>query len=181
MAYNRAKAALDRPGWLQNEMIEDLTIRTGKIFDVDGGTFADQAYDPNPIIPGGDDGNFSGWGMDDQEMGEDGLVGELVYLGNSDTWWLCDADDVDKSTNLLGILTENTTTGNVGRILFMGFTYLSTWNWIASIGGPLYISPTPGAITVTQPSVTGQQVRKIGYPYSATVVYFNPSTTVIEL
>lgn len=47
--------------------------------------------------------------------------------------------------------------------------------------GRIYASTDPGAITQAAPSGSGDQVQDLGYHYSASVIYFNPSPTIIEI
>ena len=53
------------------------------------------------------------------------------------------------------------------------------WNW--SIGVPLYVSGTLGAITATKPSGSGDIVRTVGYAVTADVIFFNPSSDYVTL
>ena len=46
----------------------------------------------------------------------------------------------------------------------------------------MYISTTAGGMDTTRPSASGDFVRIVGYcTTTANVIYFNPSTTWIEL
>lgn len=67
-----------------------------------------------------------------------------------------------------------------GTILLQGFIRHDSWNW--TIGGLLYASgATPGAMTQTAPSGTGDFVQVVGVALSDDVVYFNPSLTMVEV
>ena len=45
----------------------------------------------------------------------------------------------------------------------------------------LYVDVTPGVITATKPSGSGDQVQVIGYAVSSTVIYFKPDLTLVEI
>lgn len=67
-----------------------------------------------------------------------------------------------------------------GRYLMCGLACSSGWSW--TVGSPLYVdASTAGAMTQTAPSGTGKIVQIVGWAMSATVIYFNPSNTWIEL
>ena len=44
-----------------------------------------------------------------------------------------------------------------------------------------YLSVTPGGLSSTQPTATGDIVRVVGYAIAADEIYFNPSQEWIEL
>jgi len=70
----------------------------------------------------------------------------------------------------------------VDGVTFMssGFIRDDSWSWTA--GDLLYVSKdTAGAITATAPSTSTNQVQCIGYALSATIIYFNPPMTFIEV
>jgi hypothetical protein len=68
----------------------------------------------------------------------------------------------------------------VGSYLLKGFARDDTWAW--TIGAPLYVShTTAGALTETVPTGTGKVVQIVGYAVSATIIYFSPDVTFIEL
>jgi hypothetical protein len=52
------------------------------------------------------------------------------------------------------------------------------YNW--TVGGILYASAaTAGLLTQTAPSTSGNQVQVVGYAYTADIVYFSPSLTMV--
>ena len=54
--------------------------------------------------------------------------------------------------------------------------------WSLTVGSPIYVdASTAGAITQTAPTGSGKIVQKVGFALTATVVYFNPSGTWVEL
>jgi hypothetical protein len=107
-------------------------------------------------------------------------AGKLYYLSGS-TWTETDADGVLQGADqLLGIALGSNPTAN--GVLLRGFfdanSYLSNF----SAGKAVYISTTGGGMDTTAPSGGGDYVRIVGYcTTTANVIYFNPSTTWVEL
>jgi len=107
-------------------------------------------------------------------------AGKLYYL-NGAQWTEVDADaPATGADQLLGIAmgSSPTTDGVLIRGFFRAYTYLSNF----SGGKAVYISTTAGGMDTTAPSGTGDFVRVVGYCTNANnVIYFNPSSTWIEL
>ena len=107
-------------------------------------------------------------------------AGKLYYLSGS-TWTETDADAVVSGADqLLGIALGSSPTSN--GVLIRGFfdanSYLSNF----SAGKAVYISTTAASMDTTAPSGAGDFVRIVGYcTTTANVIYFNPSTTWVEL
>ncbi|HIB01964.1 MAG TPA: hypothetical protein EYN27_04520 [Rhodospirillales bacterium] len=106
-------------------------------------------------------------------------AGKIYYLNSSGAWTETDADAVATSDGLVGIALG---TGASDGVLLRGFfdatTYLS--NFVA--GSPVYLSATAASMDTTQPAGAGDVVRCVGYcTNTANVIYFNPSSTTIEL
>lgn len=99
---------------------------------------------------------------------------DLVYMGSGGKWLEADADATGTSINMLGIALEVSSDTNPLNVALPGsFVRDDTWNW--TIGVPLYVSGTLGAITETAPSGSGDVVRTVGFAVTADVIYFNPS------
>ena len=104
----------------------------------------------------------------------------MYYLSGS-TWAETDADGVSYGAEcLLGIALGSSPTSN--GVLLRGFfdanSYLSNF----SAGKAVYVSTTGGGMDTTRPSGSGDFVRIVGYcTTTANVIYFNPSTTWVEL
>jgi len=107
-------------------------------------------------------------------------TGKLYYL-NGASWAEVDADaPATGADQLLGIAmgSSPTTDGLLVKGFFRAHTYLSNF----SGGKAVYISTTAGGMNTTAPSGTGDFVRVVGYCTNANdVIYFNPSSTWIEL
>jgi hypothetical protein len=106
-------------------------------------------------------------------------AGKIYFLNSSGAWTETDADAIPTSDGLLAIaLGSSPSNGMLLRGFFDATTYLS--NFISGL--PVYISATAAAMDTTKPSGTGKIVRCIGYcTNTANVIYFNPSSTTIEL
>ena len=106
-------------------------------------------------------------------------IGKIYYLNSSGVWTETDADGIATSDGLLGIaLGTAAADGVLLRGFFDATTYLS--NFIAGL--PVYLSATAANMDTTQPSGTNKVVRCVGYcTNTANVIYFNPSSTTVEL
>ena len=107
--------------------------------------------------------------------GEDVTVMDLVYFKSDGEWWKTDADAAATAGGvMLAISLETKSDGQAMKVALPGsFVRDDTWNW--TVGAPLYVSLSPGAITATAPSATDDVVRVVGFAVSADVIYFNPS------
>ena len=107
-------------------------------------------------------------------------TGMLYYLNGTD-WREVDADAIATGADqMLGIALGSNPSSN--GVLIRGFfdatSYLSNF----SAGKAVYISTTGGSMDTTAPSGGGDFVRIVGYcTTTANVIYFNPSTTWVEL
>lgn len=100
-------------------------------------------------------------------------AGKLYYWTGT-TWSLADADVAAAASSLLAIAIANTS----GKGML-----LQGWVKAASglANGQLYMSPTAGEVTATQPSTTGQYVRVIGHGMNDVSFRFNPSNDFYEV
>ncbi len=107
-------------------------------------------------------------------------AGKLYYL-NGSAWTDVDADaPASGADQLLGIALGSSPTSD--GLLLRGFFDASSYLSNFSGGKAVYISTTAGGMDTTQPSGTGDYVRVVGYcTNTANVIYFDPSSTWIEL
>ena len=107
-------------------------------------------------------------------------TGKLYFLSGS-TWAETDADAIATGADqMLGIAlgSNPASDGVLIRGFFDANSYLSNF----SAGKAVYVSTTAGGMDTTAPSGGGDYVRIIGYcTPTANVIYFNPSTTWVEL
>ena len=108
-------------------------------------------------------------------------AGKLYYLHTDGAWTETDADAASSGGDqLLGIALGSApgTHGVLLRGFFDAHTYLDTH----SAGKAVYIGTTAANMTTTAPSATGDIIRIIGYcTPTSKVIYFNPSSTFVEL
>ena len=97
-----------------------------------------------------------------------GANGDLEYADGSDS----------TSTPCIALALE--TGGGEKEVLLGGFIRNDAWNW-TDIGEPVYLSTTPGGLTQTAPSGSGEQVQIVGIAKSADIVYFKPDLVVVEI
>lgn len=100
---------------------------------------------------------------------------EAVYMDSSSTWQLTDADAITTAGSVvIALAAEAGTSTNPLRVILPGtFVRNDAWNW--TIGGTIYLSTTPGALTQTAPSGTDDVVRICGRAVTADVIWWNPS------
>ena len=112
-------------------------------------------------------GEIVNWGTTSTTAGK-------LYYWTGTAWALADADVLSAASSLLAIATSN----NSGKGML-----LQGWVKAASglANGQLYMSPTAGEYTTTQPSATGQYVRVIGHGMNDLTFRFNPSNDFYEV
>lgn len=111
------------------------------------------------------------------KFGTGTLVAGQVYTHASGAWVAVDADASTTTEGLLGMAlgTSPTTHG----LLVHGVGYLS--HDPGAAGDVLYVHTSPGELSATQPSATGDFVRVAGYCLADNKVFFSPSQDFIEV
>ena len=105
-------------------------------------------------------------------------IGALLYLNTDGNYDMADATSsitIDKK--LVLALEEGT---GSKKVLNIGFMRNDSWNW-SLIGSAVYASTTPGELTQTAPSNSGDQVRRVGFATHSNRIWFNPSNDIIEI
>ena len=106
---------------------------------------------------------------------------DCVYLGSAGTWLLTDADAASTSLGLLAIAMQSRTSTQLTKVALPGTIIRNdSWNW-ATVGAPIYLSVTSGALTQTITTGTNKVVRVVGYALTDDCIYFNPSPNYITL
>jgi hypothetical protein len=95
---------------------------------------------------------------------------EIVYLNASSQWVLADANGTG-TYPARGIAIATATTGNATTVLIQGTVRNDAWDWTP--GGTLYLSATPGALTQSAPSTSGDKVQQVGYALTADIAAFD--------
>jgi len=103
---------------------------------------------------------------------------EAVYLTTTG-WALTDADATATAGGvMLGLAATAGTASNPLTVVLKGIVRNDGWTW-ATVGAPLYLSTTAGALTETAPSGTDDVQRIVGYVLSDDCIYWNPSNDYI--
>jgi hypothetical protein len=79
----------------------------------------------------------------------------------------------------IGMAMADIANDGTGTVLLQGFIRDDTYNF-TTIGAPLYLSETAGAITATAPTTDGAFVQVVGVALTADIAYLNPSLDIIE-
>jgi hypothetical protein len=121
----------------------------------------------------------------DLKIANTSVTAGLVYnlgeaAGPVPEWFVTDASTLALSTGLLAVATD---TGAGVNMMQKGLVVLSGFGGFKN-GSILYLSASsPGTLTTSSPSGTGQVVRLVGYVVDQTIglVYFDPSQEWIEI
>jgi len=106
-----------------------------------------------------------------------GMTAGDVYVWNGTNWVQVDGDAEATTKGLMGVALGASSADD--GLLTHGVAYLS--HDPGAAGDILYVSPTAGYLTSTQPSTTGQFVRVAGYCLADNKVFFSPSQDFIEV
>ena len=103
--------------------------------------------------------------------------GEVCYLAAADSRWeLADADAATTADRMLGIcVLAAAADGNATVMLLMGTIRADTKFPALTIGSPVYVGETAGAIQVAIPTGADNVIRRVGFALTADEIYFNPS------
>jgi len=106
-------------------------------------------------------------------------IGQAVYCGGDSKMELADADAA-ASMPVIALATGTIAENDTGEFLLHGFFRDDSWTW--TIGGLLYPSLTPGALTQDVSGyTTPDQVQVVGIAITATIILFNPSYELVEI
>lgn len=172
MTIGELKAEINASAGSMSNLADDTTPQLGGDLDMNQKSFV---YDPTPA----DDHSWNGhvWAG---TAGENLAFGDVCYLKGSDRkFYRADADAEATAKGLIVMATAAISADASGVFLRMGFIRDDSWAWGESV--ELYIHTAPGNPTATKPSGSGDIVRIIGYPYSATVIWFEPDTAYAEV
>lgn len=109
------------------------------------------------------------------DTAETSAFGEVCFINSSGAAELADADAAGESPAVM--LSLGATHPASAQFLMIGFAEDATWNW--TVGGKIYLSDTPGAMTQTAPTTTGDVVQVLGVATHADRIWFNPSLDTI--
>lgn len=101
---------------------------------------------------------------------------DLLYLSSSG--YNKAKADADETIPCTAMCVE--TGAGVRKVLKRGYVKNNSWSWTP--GQLLYASTdTAGGVTATLPAASGNRVQIIGYAESATIMYFNPDYTFVQV
>ena len=107
-------------------------------------------------------------------------AGKLMFLDSNGVWKYTDANAPAAAGGVLLAIALGTAVAD--GLLIRGFFDAATIQGSFIKGGVCYISEVAGTIDFTAPSGVGDTIRIVGYGTdTANVIYFNPSSTWIEL
>jgi len=110
-------------------------------------------------------------------VGETVAFGDLLYFD----WTAKEYKKADKgdaaTMPVVAIALEAKDDGEACLLLRRGFIRDDTWDF----GAAVVMAGAAGAPTTTLPSTAGDQVQRIGQAISADVMWFDPSSTVVEV
>jgi len=113
-----------------------------------------------------------------RQAGENLVFLNSCYLKSDGKYWKTDADAAASMPSRLVAL--GTISAN-GWGLFMKEGFLRCDALNLTIGGPIFPGLTPGELTQTQVSATGDQSQKVGVAESADVIDYDPDLTILEI
>lgn len=155
-----------------SDVVADTTPQLGGDLDLNQKSVV---YDPTPT----DDHTWNGhvW---TGTAGENLAFGDVCYLKGSDRkFYKVDADAEATTKGLIVMATASISADASGVFLRKGFIRDDSWNWGEAV--ELYAPTTPGNPTSTKPDGSGDIVRIVAYPFSATVIWFEPDTAYAEV
>ena len=111
-------------------------------------------------------------------VGEAVAIADLLYMKSDGKYHKADAD---AATTMPGVVMamEAISANASGRLLHYGYYRDDSWSW--TVGGLLYVSPTPGNPTQTRPTGSGQQVQVVGHAIASNIIFFKPISELVEI
>ena len=126
----------------------------------------------------GSDDTYTGTTITGLNAGATIAQWEAVYLDGSSTWQLADANGTNTYPSR-GLAVAAYSSTNPATVLVLGTVRNDAWNWTP--GGTIYLSGTPGGLTQTAPSTSGDQVQQVGYALTADIAFFDFNSTYLTV
>jgi len=114
----------------------------------------------------------------DGVAGETLALPEVCYRKSDSKFWKADADAAS-TMPVIALATAAISAAASGVLLLKGYVRDDTWTW--TVGGLIYASVTPGGLSQTAPSESGDQVQVVGVAITADIMYFDPSPVLVEI
>ena len=128
--------------------------------------------------PAADNGAGTQSIFDSAMVGESVAFPDLLYLKDDGKWWKADADAA-ATMPVLRMALETKSADQACSMLVHGRVRDDDWTW--TVGGIIYASTAPGALTQTPPSGTADVVQIVGEAYAANKMIFNPDLSFLEV
>lgn len=117
------------------------------------------------------DDAYDGITLSGRNFGETVAIGQLVYLDDTaGEWKLADADAAGLFP-ARGIAVNGGNDGDAAVVMVMGV--LRVDDWAFTEGATLYLSDTPGLVSGTAPSGSGDCIQVVGFALSDDEAFFN--------
>jgi hypothetical protein len=102
--------------------------------------------------------------------------GDLNYFDVSNSrWQLADADAATTADRWLAMVVVAGTNGNACTMLLIGNIRADAKFPTMTVGAPVYVGETAGAVQTAIPTGADNVIRRVGYAITADELYFNPS------
>lgn len=141
---------------------DDTTPKLGGALEIAGHSIL---FNPSGLSAGQWEGEVVSATVDTNSIGV-GAVLKMASDGHFDQ-----ADASVSSTMPCQALAIESGTGTK-KILLRGFLRNTSWSW--TVGAPIYVSTTSGALTQTIPSGSGEVVQIVGYAWATDIIHFTP-------
>lgn len=89
---------------------------------------------------------------------------EAVYLASDGTWNLADGNG-SGTYPARGLAVAAAASSAAVTVIQKGYVRNDAWNW--TVGGNVYLSNTPGSLTQTATSTSGERLQALGYAVTA--------------
>jgi hypothetical protein len=159
-----------------SNVVEDLTPQLGGNLDLNQKSIV---FDPSPT----DDHTWNGE-VFTGTAGENLAIFETCYLKSDGKYWKTDASAEATAKGKIVMATAAISADATGVFLQRGYIRddsTDEWDGTLAAADEMYLSETAGNLTDTAPTTSSAIVRIIGWMESATVLYFNPDATYVEL
>jgi len=138
-----------------------------------------QGTDENIILDSTPDSDHTASGIKTNLTAGEALVfGDVCYVANDEKMMKGDAS-AEATSMVIAIALESISSGASGEFLLIGIVRDDTWTW--TVGSPVYLSTTTGALTQTAPSGNGEIVQVLGIATHADRIYFKPDLVQVEV
>jgi hypothetical protein len=161
---------------LTSKTLTSPTLTTPSAFTT-GGTITLAENTSIALDPAGSaDGKYTGITVTGT-AGYTQAFGDLNYLAVADSRW--EKTDADASATagpvMLGMVVSAGTDGNPCTLLLQGIIRADAAFPALTVGAPVYVGETAGAIQVAIPTGADNVIRVVGFALTADEIYFNPS------